>query len=290
MYRLGLPNSGIKLLFAAMAFVDLVSGQTQSSSTRSEFEVASVKQAANADGRSLLQAVPGRLLMTNLALRRLILIGYDVQDYQLVGGPPWIDSEHYDIQAKADDNATVHQMQGPMLRALLEERFQLTIHRETRQLPVYELDVGKGGAILQPSKEGSCTPYPVDSPPPASKQSEPRPIFCGLHLTVDGLNRTLDGKVVTITMLATNLSRTYNSSLGRNVIDGTGLTGTFDVHLKWSIDLLSASMGPDTAPPQDRTGPSLFTALQEQLGLKLEPAKGPVEALVIDHIEKPSAN
>ena len=93
-----------------------------------------------------------------------------------------------------------------------------------------------------------------------------------------------------MTILATNLSRTYNSSLGRNVIDGTGLTGTFDVHLKWSIDLLSASMGPNTAPPQDRTGPSLFTALQEQLGLKLEPAKGPVEVLVIDHIEKPSAN
>ena len=132
--------------------------------------------------------------MTNLALRRLILIGYDVQDYQLVGGPPWIDSEHYDIQANADDNTTVQRMEGPMLQALLEERFQLTIHRETRQLPVYELDVGKGGARLQPSKEGSCTPYPVDSPPPASTQSEPRPIFCGLHLTVDGLNRTLDGK------------------------------------------------------------------------------------------------
>ena len=90
--------------------------------------------------------------------------------------------------------------------------------------------------------------------------------------------------------LATNLSRTYVSLLGRNVIDRTGLTGAWDVHLKWAVDTLSAPAGPNTTPPSEVIGPSIFTALQEQLGLKLESARGPVEVLVIDHVERPSAN
>jgi uncharacterized protein (TIGR03435 family) len=264
--------------------------QAQLPPARPGFEVASVKPAANADGRALLQAAPGRLMMTNLALRRLILIAYGVQDYQLLGDPPWLGSEHYDIQAKADGNSSVQQMEGPMLQVLLEERFKLTLHREKRQLPVYELAVVKGGAKLQHSKPGSCTPYSLDAPPPPSTPSEPRPAFCGLHGAVDGLNRTLDGKGVTMEMLAANLSRAYNSLLGRNVVNATGLSGTFDVHLTWAIDPLTAAAAPDTAPPPDPTGPTILTALQEQLGLKLESAKGPVEVLVIDHIEKPSAN
>jgi uncharacterized protein (TIGR03435 family) len=223
--------------------------------------------------------------MTNLSLRRLILIAYGVQDYQLSGDPSWIGSDHYDIQAKTDGNASVQQMEGPMLQALLEDRFKMTLHRETRQLPVYELAVVNSGARLQPTKEGSCTPYSVDSPPlPASTPGEPRPTFCGLRMTVEGSNRILEGKGVSMAVLATNLSRTYNSALGRNVIDVTGLTGTFDIHLKWAIDDLTG------APPGEPTGPSILTAIQEQLGLKLRSAKGPVEVLVIDHIEKPSAN
>lgn len=228
--------------------------------------------------------------MTNLALRRLILIAYGIQDHQLLGVPPWIDSEHYDIQAKAGGNTTVQQMEGPLLQDLLRERFKLMLHREMRQLPVYELAVAKGAAKLQSSKDGSCTPYSLDSPPPPPTQGEPRTPFCGLHSGVDGLNRTLDGKGVTMTALATNLSRTYNSLLGRNVIDRTGLTGTFDIHLTWAMDPLTASADAGAAPPPDVTGPSIVTALREQLGLKLESARGPVEVLVIDHVERPSAN
>jgi uncharacterized protein (TIGR03435 family) len=228
--------------------------------------------------------------MTNLAPRRLILIAYDLQDYQLSGDPSWADSEHYDVQAKADGNPSVREMEGPMLQVLLEDRFKLTLHRETRQLPVYELTIGKGGAKLQSSKEGSCTPYSVDSPP-TSTPGEPRPNFCGFHMTPDdGLNRTLDGNGITMAALAANLSRTYVSPLGRNVIDRTGLIGAYDVHLKWAIDSLPAPAGPNTTPPSDVTGPSIFTALQEQLGLKLESGKGPVEVFVIDHVEKPGAN
>lgn len=285
-----LSKFGLTLVLATTYCAGNVPGQAQRSSSQPEFEVASVKLAANPEGRALLQAVPGQLQMTNITLRRLVLIAYGVQDYQLSGGPQWIDSEHYDIQAKANSSTTIQQMEGPMLQALLEDRFQLAVHHETRQLPVYELAVGKGGAKLRLSKEGSCTPYSADSPPPATTGSEPRPIFCGFHLTVDGLSRTLDGKGVTIAALAANLSRTYNSSLGRNVLDATGLNGAFDIHLNWSIDQISSPSDSDTPPSQDRTAPPLFTALQEQLGLKLESARGPVEVLVIDHIEKPSAN
>ena len=91
-------------------------------------------------------------------------------------------------------------------------------------------------------------------------------------------------------VLATTLSRSYVSLLGRNVIDATGLTGAYEVHLKWAMDSLSPPAGPNATPPSDATGPSIFTALQEQLGLKLESTKGPVEVLVIDHVERPSAN
>ena len=91
-------------------------------------------------------------------------------------------------------------------------------------------------------------------------------------------------------MLATNLSRTYNSALGKNVIDGTGLTGTFDIHLKWAIDASASPSAPGSASPPDATGPSIFTALQETLGLRLVPGKVSAEVLVIDRAEKPSAN
>lgn len=273
------------LVFATMALAAVAVSQAQSPPVRSGFDVASVKPSANPEGQSLLQAIPGRLRMSNLALRRLILNAWGIQDYQLAGDPPWIASEHYDIQATAAPDTTVQQMEGPMLQVLLEERFKLAFHRETRQLPVYELGVGKSGAKFQLTKEGSCTPWSVDSaPPPAPTPGQPIN-FCGLHMTVNGLNRALDGKGVTMATLAGSLSRTYTSDLGRNVIDGTGLAGTFDLHLNWAMDPLT---GRGAAP--DPAGPSLFTALQDQLGLRLESAKGPVEVLVIDHIEKPSAN
>jgi uncharacterized protein (TIGR03435 family) len=291
MQRLTLLDNVTKLMLVAVTSAGFVFPQTHFSAARTGFEVASVKQNTGSDGRAFLQAVQGRLVITNLALRRLILIAYDLQDYQLSGDPPWADSEHYDIQAKANGNPSVREMEGPMLQALLEERFQLTLHRETRQLPVYDLAIGKNGAKLEPSREGSCTPYSGDSPAPASTPDASPLNFCGFRSTPsDGFNRILDGKGITMAALAANLSRTYISLLGRNVIDGTGLTGTYDLHLKWAIDSLSAPAGPDTTQSSDVTGPSIFTALQEQLGLKLESAKGRVEVLVIDHIERPSAN
>jgi len=230
--------------------------------------------------------------MTNLALRRLILIAYDIRDYQIAGAPGWIESEHYDVQAKADSNPSVKLMEGPMLRSLLEERFRLAVHRETRELPTYILSVAKTGSKLQPSKEGSCTRYDTNSPPPPPRPGEPRPVFCGFQSTpAEGLNRTLDARGVTMAGLATNLSRSYTAALGKNVIDGTGLTGTFDFQLTWAMDAPAGVPGAaENASHPDLIGPSIFVALREQLGLRLESTKGPVEVLVIDHVEKPSGN
>jgi len=223
--------------------------------------------------------------MDNFSLRLLIQFAHGVKDFQISGDPPWIGSDHYDIQAKAEGNASVKQMEGPMLQALLADRFQLTLHRETRQLPVYELTVVKGGVKLQLTRQGDCTPYSVDSPPPPPTAGASRPIFCGYpRMGSDGLNRTLEGAGVSMAVLAANLSR---SELHRKILDRTGLTGTFDVYLKWTIDSPAGPASPGIS--DDPTGPSVFTALQE-LGLKLESAKGPVEVLVIDRVEKPSAN
>jgi len=275
------------LFFGASAVVSF--SQTPSSSPRPEFEVVSVKPTPSGSGRTLLQAIQGELVMTNISLRRLVLIAYGIQDYQLLGDPTWTGSEHYDIQAKADSNPSVQQLEGPMLQVLLENRFQLAIHHETRQLPVYQLTVGKGGPKLQTSKDGSCTPYSVNSPP-LSTPSGPPITFCGLRLTVDGSNRTLDGKGITMAALAANLSRTYNSTLGRNIVDMTGLSEAFDIHLTWAIEpqIDPGSIG--NASPPDLNVASIFTALPEQLGLKLESAKAPVDVVVIDHIERPSPN
>jgi uncharacterized protein (TIGR03435 family) len=222
-----------------------------------------------------------------------MLFAYGIQGYQIIGEPSWVASDNYDIQAKAEGDTTVNQMEGPMLQALLEDRFKLTVHRETRQLPVFELTAVKGGVKLQPTQEGSCTPYSPDSPPPpAPAPGAFAPPFCGYPRSrVDGLNHTLDGAGISIQTLATNLSRL---ELHRSVIDKTGLGGTFEVHLKWASDAPTGLAGPSDspgAPPSDSlSGPSIYTALQEQMGLRLASARGPVEVLVVDHIEKPSDN
>jgi bla regulator protein blaR1 len=265
-----------------------VAGRQTTDGGKSAFEVASVKPN-NRGGRTLVQALPSRLVMTNFALRRLILLAYGVQDYQLSGDPTWVASDHYDIEAKADGTASAQEMEGPMLQGLLKSRFRLALHRETKQLPIYEMIVAKGGAKLTPAKEGSCVPYRTDTPPPSVSPTEPHTNYCGFRFGADGSNRTMDGTGVSMALLATNLSRTYNSNLGRNVMDATGISGVFDVHLKWTLDDLAVG-NPIASDGLAGNQVGLLTALQEQLGLRLESAKGSVEVLVIDHIERPSEN
>jgi uncharacterized protein (TIGR03435 family) len=219
--------------------------------------------------------------MENFVPRTLIVLAYGVADYQVTGGPSWIRSDRYDVQAKAEGDATVQQMEGPMLQALLVERFKLAFHRETQQLPVYELSRAGGKTKLQATKEGSCTIYSLDALP-LSAAAARGTTFCGFpHLTQNGISRALDGKGVSMATLAGNIAR----SLRRSVIDKTGLTGTYDLHLEWTDTPLNDIPNPETS---DR--PSIFTAVTDQLGLKLESAKGPVEVIVIDRLERPSQN
>ncbi|HEY2382831.1 MAG TPA: TIGR03435 family protein [Terriglobia bacterium] len=270
-----------RLAFICLAFCCSLLGQATTPGTAA-FEVASVKPSASASDRALIQAVPGRLLMENFAPRTLIVLAYGVGDYQVAGGPSWIGSDRFDVQAKAEGNATVQQMEGPMLQSLLVERFKLAFHRETQQLPVYELTRSNTNAKLQLTKDGSCTTYSLAAPaPPPPAPGAPGTVFCGFpHLTQAGTNRAIDGTGVSMATLAGNIARTVR----RAVIDKTGLTGAYDLHLEWT----EAPMNIPNPDVSDR--PSIFTAVTEQLGLKLESAKVPVEVIVIDHVERPSAN
>ncbi len=205
---------------------------------------------------------------------------------QVLGGPGWIDSDRYDIVAKAEGNPPREQLYGPMLRALLEDRFQLKVHRETKEAPVYLLTIAKGGAKLQRAKEGGCVSTDINHPLPQPAPGQPRLRACGSGVT--GLDGTLDLYGATMAGLSTQLG----IRLDRDVIDKTGIVGMFDIHLEVSrADLLPRAVAGGEAGQadlSDSTGPSIFTALQQQLGLKLESGKGPVEFLVIDRIEKPS--
>lgn len=275
---------GVVLVAAAANAVALC--QTQQAVAGPEFEVASIRPRTSTDNRAYVQALQGRLVMENFSLKQFILFAYDVPNNQVLGVQGWMDSNHFDIQATTESNTTVKQMEGPMLQALLQEKFHLKIHRETMERPVYELTVEKGGVKMQPSKEGSCTLYSMSSPPPIPAPNAARTVYCDFpRLAGDGHNWTLDGTGVSVTKLASSLSR---SGLDRPVIDRTGLTGGFDLHLKWAAEVPAAT--PGLGATDEPTAPSIFTALKEQLGLKLESAKGPVEILVIDHAEKPSEN
>jgi uncharacterized protein (TIGR03435 family) len=227
-----------------------------------------------------VQALPGgRLEMRNFSLRGLIQFAYGVKAFQITGEPAWTGSVYYDIHAKTEGDFSVNQLEGPMLQTLLADRFQLKVHRETRQLPVYELTVARGGVKMKATAPDECVPYDADATPPAAPApGAPRTVYCGYPKAgATGTNRTLDGAGVSIGGLIENLSRL---AADRAIIDKTGLDATYDVHLEWAADALADDAG----------GTSIFSALQEQLGLKLESAKGPVEVLVIDAVERASAN
>jgi uncharacterized protein (TIGR03435 family) len=262
----------------------LCSIQAQSPTPHTEFEVASIKRSNAPTNLLRVQPSPGgRLNLDNVPLRFLIANAYDVKDYQIIGAPDWTRTERYDVIAKAEGNASGRQMMGPMLQSLLRDRSKLVFHRETRELPAYLLTLSKKGIKLQATKAGSCTPWTLDSTPPVLAAGQKPPIFCGFRgIGYDGADRMLEIAGATMADLAAALS----GALRQTVLDRTGLTGIFDVHLKWSPEIVT---GPGTwAPSSD--GPSLFTAIQEQLGLKLDATKTPVEVLVIDRLERPSEN
>jgi len=253
--------------------------------TTPSFEVASIKpdkQCPGPYGRS----VPGHLVMNCYSIQELAALAWGLRNEQVVGQSL---PDRYNIEATVDAATPVSQMYGPMLKALLEDRFALKLHRQTRDMPIYNLTVAKNGPKMLPTK-GDCVVSPADGGPPLpSSQGRPSgPLFFCNHpkFGARGSNRTLEGKGITLKSMADMLSRT---EVHRTVLDKTGLVGAFDVTLHWEIDpsspLYDGIGGTPTSEPG--TGPSLFTAIEEQLGLKLQSGRGPDEVLVIDRVERP---
>jgi uncharacterized protein (TIGR03435 family) len=249
--------------------------------------VASIKLNKSNEGFSrIMPARGGRFTATNVPLQILITIAYRIKEFQLSGAPPWLSSERYDIEAKAEGDPAFDAVL-PMLQTLIEDRLQFKFHRETKEMQTYALLVAKAGKLHE--AEGECGP-PPSAPLPPPVPGKPPTAFCGGFMMFPG---HLSGRKVSIEALLDPLSR----FTGRTVLDKTNLTGKYDVDLEYTPDQGQFQTPPGGAPPgmpafppSDPNGPSLFTALQEQLGLKLESQKGPVEMIVIDHIERPSEN
>ena len=240
------------LLAAAVALA-------QTPAKKMEFEVASIR-AAQQDGDHD-SASDGNLFRThNLTLKRMIAMAYDVDVRQIAGGPEWIDSASYDINAKIPAEYSSHTREdiGRMLASLLADRFRLATHRETTQISGYALTVAKNGPKMELAAPGKANSHTHESKG---------------HLTAEN---------VSMEQFAQRLSR--NAQVDKLVMDRTGLAGRYNFELEWDV---ADPLGGDAAST-DR--PSIFTALQEHLGLKLDPAKIQVESIVVDHAEKPGAN
>ncbi len=246
---------------------------------------------------SMMNAPGGRFTAKSVTAKMLIRIAYAIQDFQMAGGPSWIDSERYDIEAKPESSAVMPpvgdgealmEQQRLRIQALLADRFRLAIHRESKELPMYALVVAKGGPKVQPA---AAVPDSLGPPGPAGPKG---PMFKGRGM------RMGRGELTAQSAPMSQLAESLSVQIGRTVVDRTGLTGVYDFTLKWTPDENQPQMFPGpregSGPPPDRTttadnsGPSIFTAIQEQLGLKLESQKGPVPIVVIDRIEKPSEN
>lgn len=239
-------------IVASIAAASLAIAQSQ------VWEVISIKpNRGNSTDSNLDSAPGGRLTATNITVRELIRLAYGVKDYQIERSPGWVDGDRFDINAKnASGKTTTLDGERSQVRVLLEDRFRLATHRETKQGSVYLLVVGKNGAKLTP-RDGSGS---------GTRKG------CG-HLT---------GTRLTADTIATVLSR----QLDRDVLNRTDLPGKYDFVLDWTPDSGPCPVAEGDPPVR----PSFFTAIQQQLGLKLEPGKGPVETLIIDHIERPSEN
>jgi uncharacterized protein (TIGR03435 family) len=242
------------------------------------FEVASVKPSATTGGLFKMTggpgtSDPGRITYTNVPLRIVLLTAYDVRNYQLTG-PDWLNTLRYDVTARLPEGATKEQLQA-MLRNLLETRFRLTLHRESKEAPIYDLVVARKGPKIKPvtgrSQEGAiASALPGVGADGFPKLRTPSP---GLIIeTKDGVAR-ITAKEVTMLKFADMLTGQSH----RPVFDRTGLAGTYDFNLYFTPEGAARSDSPDS---------DLFAALKEQLGLRLESRNGPVELLVIDHAEK----
>ena len=253
--------------------VPFLIGILRAQEPRLQFEVASIKRnETGVQGIDYYFAPGGRFHARNNPITNLITHAYGVAYYQLAGGPDWLRTDNYDVEAKAQGEPTKAEG-NRMIRSLLEDRFMIKVHRETRDLPGYVLTVAKGGPKLPQFNEGTCADWGPGTPPPPPPPGHQRTVHCGNNIVTKG--RWLATKID-----SRGLAGALQAIVGRPVLDHTGLSGFYDVNLTYVDDALAG----------DVTGPSIFTAVRDELGLKLDSTKVPVEMLVIDHIERPSEN
>jgi uncharacterized protein (TIGR03435 family) len=259
------------------------------------FEAASVKPGDPSIANTNIRLSPGgRFTATNVSLRMLLRAAYEVRDDQIVGGPPWMSAETFMIVAKADgDPPAIRAGEvGPvqmMLQHLLADRFGVAVHQEMREAPTYALIAPDA---LKPGRQLHALPIDCHAPgpPEPARAAEETLLHCGAisiapaTLPDGAFAMKLTGSGITLAQLAQSLS----NFTGRHVIDDTGLRGTFDAELTWTPDQIpTLKPGAPEPPAHDPNGLSLFTAIQEQLGLKLESRRGVLDVLVVDRAERP---
>ena len=230
--------------------------QAVAQTTPPAFEVASIKPSNAVPGDSSWHSRTGYLVLRNQTLNDCIRIAYQLKADSVTGGPKWINSEHFDIEARAAGPAKDSELLA-MLQTLLAERFQLKLQRSTRLVPGYALVVAKGGLKVGPVEAGGSR------------------------------TNTGRGQMVAERTPMAKLAEMLARTLGAPVVDMTGTPGVFSYRLEWSPESTNLTARPEAADPG---GPSLFTVLQQQLGLKLEPRKEPIQILVVEKAEKPAAN
>jgi uncharacterized protein (TIGR03435 family) len=283
-------------IFFGLVNATPIRAQSQAGSAASGapgFEVASIKahKSTGTMEMSRLFYTPSGLTATNVTLQTLIRDVYRVQESQISGAPNWLNSEKYDVDARmeksaADELRKLDPMQSlperqRMLQALLADRLKLTLHRETKELPVYALAIAENGPKIQEAKPGDAYTNGIQGPD--GRPGGPGNIRMGRGM--------LTGQALSMA----DFVRALSEQLGRPVLDKTGLTGKYDLALQWTpsegeLPMLSRTEGTPSAPNFAPPGSAIFTAIQDQLGLELESQDSPVETLVIDHVEKPSEN
>lgn len=252
------------LTLAWVAFVAAIPLSAQPKLDIPPSYVASIRPAGGEPGGFWI--TPGLFRAGNVTARFLIAIAYGLQPWQITGGPGWLDADRFDVEARLESDPANKGREGQMIKALLADRFRLVLHKDTSDASVYALEVGANG------------PNGLNLKP--SDASEKR--------SMDFRAASMDGTSVTLGLFASLIA----TRLGRNVIDRTNLTGQYDIHLKWTPDAPPTQpSGPGEIPqPIDSSGPSIFTAIQEQLGLRLRSVRGPSGFLVVDRMERPSEN
>jgi len=251
-----------RVAFSALFCLLCQNSTAQNSSATPAFDVATIKLTDPAFGGILIRLSGGKFSATGFTLKDLIAFAYSMELSQIVGGPKWLASDRYDILGKPDMDGPLSRSNAKiMLQALLADRFQLRVHPGIKEMPVYVLTVRADGSRMKLRHDGDGGET--------------------TRLTFRGPTAT--GRNVSTKVLAEELAAMV---LGRPVVDRTGLTGAFDLNLKWrpetsQVNGASASLSDD---------PDIFTAIQEQLGLKLEARKAPAEIIIVDNAMKPSEN